>query len=139
MTEERRILYIDTHLYPLLDGESEYKDDVYEVVVDDIRVYLTHLSFRGLRLLGERTFDMLGLHLSTNGACLVARAFREEHDDSSIVVWSTLPTRDSRRLMDEIDFLYDSVRFDYGLSGLDEKLREVVGEFRRGMEDGREN
>ena len=128
--EERKILYVDVHLFPSLWGRSDCDNGVYKETIDGVHVYSTYNSFDGSRLCDEDTFDMLGLHLSTNGVHHIAVAFRKKNRDSPIVVWSGLPTRDSRRLMDEINFPYDTVRFEYGLSGLNQRLRNVVSEFR---------
>ncbi len=128
--EERKILYVDVHLSPLLRGRTGCDNGVYEETIDGVHIYSTYNSFDGSRLCDEDTFDMLGLHLSTNGVYYIAVDFRKKNKYSSIVVWSGLPTRDSRRLMDEISFPYYTVRFEYGLSGLDQRLRNVVSEFR---------
>src|SRR3989344_1959477 len=129
--EERKILYVDVHLFPSLWGRSDCDNGVYKETIDGVHVYSTYNSFDGSRLCDEETFDMLGLHLSTTWAYGLAVAFRRKNRHSPIVVWSKLPTRDSRRFMDEISFPYDAVRFEYGLSGLDEKLRNAVMEFMR--------
>ena len=110
--KKKKILYLDSnfHIY------ERYEKWEYHEVVDCVEIFSArNVDKAKQKTLEVGSFDLVGIHLSTNNAIEFARYTRNRNRDTLIVALSGMSRHYIKETLDKINFPYDQLLTRFNL------------------------